>query len=245
MRKDGSRFFAQGLLTPLLGGSPGSEGYLKILRDRTEKKHAEERQELLIRELHHRVRNTLATVQAVASSTIRSARNMDEFSDAFIGRINALSQTHSLLTDDVEQAASLRELLDLQLGPYNDGSAHQVTMEGPPVHLPSELAVPISMAVHELTTNAAKYGSLSVEGGRVQVTWSFEEKDRRPVLRLEWREHNGPPVKPPTRDGFGTRLLERVLATQVNASVHSDFRPEGLFFVAEIPMGEGTGPSSS
>src|SRR5919112_5977847 len=166
VRKDGSHFFAHGLLMPLKG-SKGTQGYLKILRDRTERRRAEERQELLIRELHHRVRNTLATVQAIASSTIRSALSMEEFSEAFLARINALSQTHSLLTDDYWQAALLGELLRFQLEPYQDGSERQVVLDGPSVDVPSMLAVPLSMAIHELTTNAAKYGSLSVKGGRL------------------------------------------------------------------------------
>jgi PAS domain S-box-containing protein len=236
VRKDGSQFFAQGLLTPLRSAENGPEGYLKILRDRTERKRAEERQELLIRELHHRVRNTLATVQAVASSTMRSARSMEEFSAGFSGRINALSQTHSLLTDDYKQSAPLRDILALQLGPYKDGSSRQVEIDGPALELPSELAVPISMAVHELTTNAAKHGSLSVDGGRLAVTWRVQNQEGARVLRLQWCESNGPRVEPPTRDGFGTRLLERVLTSQVKASVHTDFRPEGLCFVAEIPL---------
>ena len=161
---------------------------------------------------------------------------MEEFSVGFLGRINSLSQTHSLLTGDYKQAASLREILTLQLGPYRDGSARQVTVEGPAVDLPSELAVPISMAVHELATNAAKYGALSVDGGELAVTWTLQNRQGEPCLHLEWRERNGPPVIPPTRGGFGTRLLERVLAAQVNGTVQSDFRPEGLCFLAVIPL---------
>ena len=115
---------------------------------------------------------------------------MEEFSVGFLGRINSLSQTHSLLTGDYKQAASLREILTLQLGPYRDGSARQVTVEGPAVDLPSELAVPISMAVHELATNAAKYGALSVDGGELAVTWTLQNRQGEPCLHLEWRERN-------------------------------------------------------
>lgn len=236
VRKDGSRFFAHGLMMPLRGGANGSQGYLKILRDQTARKRAEERQELLIRELHHRVRNTLATVQAIASSSVRSARSMEEFGEAFLGRINALSQTHSLLTDDFWQAASLRDLLAFQLKPYEDDSQRQVTLEGPPIDLPAGLAVPLSMAIHELTTNAAKHGSLSVEGGHVTVSWNVQDQGGERLLCLEWCERNGPPVTPPTREGFGSRLLERVLSTHANARVNADYRPEGLCFVAEMAL---------
>lgn len=236
LRKDGSRFFAHGLMMPLRSSGDGPEGFLKILRDRTERRRAEERQDLLIRELHHRVRNTLATVQAVAGSTIRSARSMEEFKESFLGRINALSKTHSLLTDDYWQAASLRELLAFQLQPYKDGSARQVRLDGPAIELPSELAVPVSMAIHELTTNAAKYGSLSVEGGHLVVSWTIGEGEGGRVLHLEWRERNGPPVTPPSREGFGSRLIERVLTTQASATVTIDYPPEGLCFRADIPL---------
>jgi PAS domain S-box-containing protein len=236
MRKDGSQFFAHGLLMPLKGSDRNPQGYLKILRDRTERRRGEERQELLIRELHHRVRNTLATVQAVANSTIRAARSMEDFSEAFLGRINALASTHALLTEDYWQAASLRDLLKAQLGPYQDGRALQVTLEGPTVELPSEIAVPVSMAIHELTTNAAKHGSLSVEGGHLAVTWTLTGEGGRRRVRLQWRERNGPQVAPPTREGFGTRLLERVLTTQAQAEVKVDYDPDGLTFVADIPL---------
>ena len=236
VRKDGSRFYAHGLMMPLRGDANGSPGYLKILRDQTERKRTEERQELLIRELHHRVRNTLATVQAIASSSVRSAGSMEEFSEAFLARINSLSQTHSLLTDDYWQAASLHDLLAFQLKPYEDDSQRQVTLDGPMVDVPSGLAVPLSMAIHELTTNAAKHGSLSVEGGHVAVSWNVHDEGTERLLKLEWCERNGPPVSPPTRQGFGSRLLQRVLSTQVKAVVNADYRPEGLCFVAEVSM---------
>ena len=236
LRKDGSRFYAHGLMMPLRAGANGSQGYLKILRDQTERKRADERQELLIRELHHRVRNTLATVQAIAASSVRSAGTMEEFGEAFLARINALSQTHSLLTDDYWQAASLHDLLAFQLKPYEDDSRRQVTLDGPPVDVPSVLAVPLSMAIHELTTNAAKHGSLSVEGGHVTVSWKVDEEGAERLLKLEWCERNGPPVTPPTRQGFGSRLLQRVLSTQAKAVVNADYRPDGLCFVAQVTL---------
>jgi two-component sensor histidine kinase len=161
---------------------------------------------------------------------------MEDFSEAFLGRINALARTHSLLTEDYWQAASLRDLLAAQLGPYQDGSVHQVQLTGPAVELPSEIAVPVSMAIHELTTNAAKHGSLSVEGGHLAVSWTVRSEESGRILHLEWVERNGPPVSPPTREGFGTRLLERVLTTQGHASVQVEYPPEGLHFTAEIPL---------
>jgi two-component sensor histidine kinase len=193
-----------------------------------ERRQAQAQQSLLIRELHHRVKNTLATVQAVVGATARSTSNIDEFYEAFVGRIISLANTHSLLTEAVWQTASLREILDKELAPYKDYAGERVVLEGPSVELPSEAAVPIGMAVHELTTNAAKYGALSIDTGRVAVRWTSEDDPAGLRLKLRWTEGGGPLVAPPKRQGFGSRLLHRVLATQLNAKVEMDFRPAGL-----------------
>ncbi|MCC2651339.1 MAG: hypothetical protein K0Q60_1502 [Microvirga sp.] len=193
-----------------------------------ERKQAQTQQSLLIRELHHRVKNTLATVQAVVGATARSALNIDDFYQAFVGRIISLANTHSLLTEAVWQTASLREIMEKELRPYNDVRGQRIALNGPAVELPSDAAVPIGMAIHELTTNAAKYGALSVSRGRVSVSWEAEETDEGTRLKLVWEESGGPEVSAPTRQGFGSRLLHRVLATQLNAKVDMDFRPEGL-----------------
>lgn len=193
-----------------------------------ERKQAQTQQSLLIRELHHRVKNTLATVQAVVGATARSALSIDDFYQAFVGRIISLANTHSLLTEAVWQTASLREILEKELRPYNDASAERIVFHGPEVDLPSEAAVPIGMALHELTTNAAKYGALSVPGGKVSISWKAEPAEDGTRLGLVWEERGGPVVSSPTRQGFGSRLLHRVLATQLNAKVETDFEPAGL-----------------
>ncbi|MGY2049250.1 PAS domain-containing protein [Methylobacterium sp. JK268] len=220
------------------GGLP--RRLIGVVADITDRRVAEERQTLLIRELHHRVKNTLATVQAIVGSTARTASSIESFYEAFVGRIMSLAHTHSVLTEDVWQTASLRGLLENELRPYADGAMTpqeegRITLDGPAVDLASEIAVPIGMAIHELTTNAAKYGALSGRGGRVQVSWSLEEEDR-PILRFEWRESGGPRVVPPTRQGFGSRLLQRVLSTQVQASVAIDYAPEGLRLTMLAPL---------
>jgi two-component sensor histidine kinase len=193
-----------------------------------DRKQAQTQQSLLIRELHHRVKNTLATVQAVVGATARSALSIDDFYQAFVGRIISLANTHSLLTEAVWQTASLRDIMEKELRPYNDVRGQRITLTGPAVELPSEAAVPIGMAIHELTTNAAKYGALSVSRGKVAVSWETEPAEEGTRLRLVWEESGGPEVTAPTRQGFGSRLLHRVLATQLNAKVEMDFRPEGL-----------------
>lgn len=212
-----------------------------VVADVTERRIAEERQALLIRELHHRVKNTLATVQAIVGSTARTASSIESFYEAFVGRIMSLAHTHSVLTEDTWQTASLRNLLENELRPYGDGSPDgtvggRVALAGPPVDLASDIAVPIGMAIHELTTNAAKHGALSTQDGRVTITWSVADTGTGKVLHLDWSEIDGPPVKPPTRQGFGSRLLQRVLTAQVRADIATTYQPEGFRLTMKAPL---------
>jgi two-component sensor histidine kinase len=182
------------------------------------------------------VKNTLATVQAIMSSTARSSISMDEFQQSFTSRITSLAKTHSLLADNQRQAVSFKELLHAELEPYDDGSGKRIILDGPSIMLPSELAVPMGMAIHELTTNAAKHGALAEMGSSVVVHWKIIHGDSGRKLFWEWREHDGPPVKPPTREGFGSRLLNRVLTVQTGAEVTINYQPEGLHVVAILPL---------
>ncbi len=212
-----------------------------VVADVTDRRLAEERQTLLIRELHHRVKNTLATVQAIVGSTARTATDIDSFYEAFVGRIKSLAHTHSVLTEATWQTASLTGLLVNELRPYAEvaeagGEDGRVVLEGQPIDLPSDIAVPIGMAIHELTTNAAKYGALSNRTGRVTVAWDLEPGGPAGTLRLTWRETGGPPVQPPRRQGFGSRLLQRVLITQVQAEVTTDYAPDGFSLTMRAPL---------
>ncbi|WP_430910999.1 HWE histidine kinase domain-containing protein [Methylobacterium sp. sgz302541] len=214
-----------------------------VVADVTDQRRAEERQTLLIRELHHRVKNTLATVQAIVGSTARNASSIETFYDAFVGRIMSLAHTHSVLTEDTWQTADLRGLLVNELKPYAEADEGalldaRVRLDGPPVDLTSEIAVPIGMAIHELTTNAVKYGALSARAGRLAVTWELLPRGPNGTLRFDWRESGGPPVAPPRRQGFGSRLLQRVLTTQVQAEVTTDYPPEGFRLTMLAPMPE-------
>ncbi|GJD80280.1 HWE histidine kinase domain-containing protein [Methylobacterium gregans] len=212
-----------------------------VVADVTDRRTAEERQTLLIRELHHRVKNTLATVQAIVGSTARTASSIESFYEAFVGRIKSLAHTHTVLTEDTWQTANLRDLLVNELKPYAESEAAdavdgRVVLEGPDLDLPSEMAVPVGMAIHELTTNAAKYGALSNRRGRVTVTWSLEPGEAAGILHFRWRESGGPPVQPPRRQGFGSRLLQRVLTAQVQAQVETDYAPEGFSLSMRAPL---------
>ncbi|HEY8616495.1 HWE histidine kinase domain-containing protein [Phenylobacterium sp.] len=203
--------------------------------DVTERKRAEERQRLLLNELNHRVKNTLATVQSIASQTLRSTIDGHAFRDAFESRLLALSQTHNLLTDRSWEAASLRDILMLELKPHAGGDRFRLDSDRD-VRLTPKAAVALGMAIHELATNAVKYGSLSASGGRVSVRSRVTASSVGRALVLEWIESGGPPVEKPKRRGFGGRLLEQGLAGELSGQVLLDYRPEGLFCRIELPM---------
>ena len=201
----------------------------------TERQQTAERQTLLIRELHHRVKNMLATVQALLGASARSAASVDEFYNGFSARIVSLAKTHNLLTEDYWQTASLRDMLRNELGPY-DGTGERVRLDGPVVELTADLAVPTGMAIHELTTNAVRHGALSVPQGRVAVRWDVRREADERRLRLDWTEHGGPPVVEPRRKGFGSTLLQRVLTMQCGAQIAFEFEPSGLHFRMDAPL---------
>jgi two-component sensor histidine kinase len=199
---------------------------------------AEQRQALLVRELHHRVRNTLGTVQALLGSTARSARSVEGFYRSFSARIASLAKTQTLLTEDYWQLASLREMLHHELQAFLEDEQGRIALDGPPVELSADLAVPIGMAFHELTTNAMTHGALSVPDGRVEVTWRLFSANGKRMLHLEWIETGGPPVREPQHRGFGTTLLQRVLTLQSNGSVRLTFDPAGVRFALDTPLVE-------
>jgi two-component sensor histidine kinase len=202
-------------------------------RDLTKLKQADELQRLLLNELNHRIKNTLATVQAIAASTIRASRTMDDFQQAFYGRIAALSKTHSLLTENEQRFVPLRQILKNELEIYEDGDGQRIVLPGPEVMISAHVSVSFAMAVHELTTNALKYGALSVLGGVLCVSWTLD--DTR--LLMKWDECNVPISEQPTRVGFGSQLLQRLLPQQLGASVDMNFARDGLKAEISIDIG--------
>ena len=204
--------------------------------DVTDHVRAEKSQALLVRELHHRVRNTLATVQGVMNSTARTAETIEEYQWAFSGRISSLARTHSLLTEEIQQFVSFPSLLRQEVGVYAEGDVERVVLEGPDVELPSQLAVPLGMTIHELSTNAFRHGALSRPEGRVTVTWTIVPAKEKRILTCRWVESGGPEVSPPERQGFGSMILTRVLSQQIGAKVDASYGPEGFELMAEIPL---------
>lgn len=233
-RPDGTRVPFIPYPTPLHDETGNLIGAVNMLVDITERKRAEEQQALLVRELHHRVRNTLATVQAIMGSTARSSDTIEQFKDALIGRIGALAKTHRLLTEEVG-AVTFADILHNELDAFEDGE-DRISLTGPEVYLSAQLAVSLGMAIHELTINAAKYGSLSAMGGKIAVTWSVTIEATRRRLDFDWVESGGPPVSSPKRQGFGVRLLEYVLPGQIQAKATIDYRPEGVQMRCSVPM---------
>lgn len=199
---------------------------IELRHEIVRRKHAEAQQAVLIGELHHRVKNTLAVVQSLISMSLRNADNFETFGNSITARIASLARTHTLLVDRQWHAVSLRELLISEYGPYAEGD--RIALEGPEVPLPAQIAVGLGMALHELITNAIKYGSLSVPEGRVSLTWATHRGEDGTRLVLEWVESGGPPVSPPTHRGFGTVLLERLLGSQLEGRIDTDFAPDGL-----------------
>lgn len=188
-----------------------------------ERARAEQHQLLLINELNHRVKNTLASVQGIAFQTLRGEVSLTEARARFEARLMALSGAHNLLTEENWGGASLERVVRDSIE-HLAGEAGRFDVEGEPLRLAPRAALALAMALHELGTNAAKYGALSAEGGRVAIAWT-QEGDR---LSLEWRESGGPPVAAPARRGFGSRLIERGLAADLGGTASLHFDPEGL-----------------
>ena len=233
-RKDGSTYMVEWLITPVREADGRITHWVSAQRDVTDRRAFEDRQALMVRELHHRVKNTLATVQAVLNATMRSSVTMAEFGRSFTGRIVSLARTHALITEDQAQIASFEGLLRAELDPYNEHG--RITLRGPAVTLPSELAVPMGMALHELTSNALRHGALAHPDGRVTVTWAVDDGTQAPHLAFVWNEHDGPPPPLPTREGFGMRLINRILAAQTGAKVDIASDADGLRISIDVPL---------
>jgi two-component sensor histidine kinase/DNA-binding response OmpR family regulator len=199
--------------------------------DITERKEAEERQLLLAREVDHRARNVLAVVQAIVRLT--RAGTPEAYVTAVEGRIRALAQAHTLLSRSRWQGADVVRLIGEELAPYSSGTGPKVQMSGPSVFLAPDRAQILALAVHELATNSAKYGALSSGGGALTVTWEVEER----ALTLRWHEKGGPPVEPPTKLGFGTKIMGAMIKQQIGGEVVMDWRPDGLHCALTIPSG--------
>ena len=211
---------------------PLGDGMGVVFRDMTDRKRAEEQRDLLINELEHRVKNTLTTVQSIASQSFRAAGIAPEALRAFDARLIALGNVHGVLTKQSWDAADLHDVVWAALHPHSAPDRDRFTVEGPNVQVGPKCAVAFSMAVHELATNAIKYGALSADSGHVEIAWSAAD-DR---FHWQWRERGGPPVTVPERTGFGSRMIERALALQLSGTATIDYPPAGLVCTIDAPL---------
>ncbi len=238
-RKDGSLVEVVLCVAPLLDRDGRLTGYATITHDITERKAQEKTRQLLLNELNHRVKNTLAMVQSIARLSLRDAKNPEDFAKSFNGRILALAGAHDVLTASSWHGADIASLVrdQLILGDTND---HRFSCSGPSLNLDPQTTVALSLALHELGTNANKYGALSVASGNVSLRW--EKAESGETLQLQWRESGGPPVTEPTRRGFGTFIIEQSLSG-LDGEANIRFEPAGVVCDISLPIRKAKHPT--
>jgi PAS domain S-box-containing protein len=242
IRKDGRVIWLSVRSSPVRTDDGHLLYVVRVVQDITERKASERRQKLLIDELNHRVKNTLATVQSLASQTVCAAPTPASFRERFESRLIALSKAHDQLTVHHWESADLRELLSGSLAPYTGAGSERIVLRGEDIVLRPRAVLTLAMAFHELTTNAAKYGALSVAGGRIEIRWQpvRGENDSRPMLRIDWIEQGGPVVAEPQQCGFGSKLIEGSIAAELGGSARLAFEPTGFCCAIAIPLEAAT-----
>lgn len=237
------RVFLDFIYQPIMDDAGAVAGILVEGHDVTEQTVAAEHRQLLLNELNHRVKNTLATVQSVAHQTLSRAESLAEARAQLTARILALSNAHNVLTRGSWRGARLEEIVSEALRPHDDLQHSRISISGSAVWLDARPALALAMALHELATNAVKYGALSNDVGQVSISWTEEGGGS---VRLEWRERGGPPVRSPGRRGFGTRLLQSGLAHELGGGAEISFAAAGVVAVLRLPIGgakiEGDAP---
>ncbi|TSD90770.1 PAS domain-containing protein [Mycobacterium sp. KBS0706] len=210
-----------------------SRSMLVSIVDASKSRQREAESELLVGELRHRIKNLLAMIQALAQQTMTEGRSAEQYRDDFLGRFRSLAAAQDLAFGG-EGETGLRSLVEQTIQPFA-GKGKVVIEPGPAVGLARSQIVPISLILHELATNALKYGALSAPEGRVQIGWRIE-RDSAPRLRVHWQEHDGPPVTPPATTGFGTRLIEFAASRELGGRVELDYQPSGLTVEILLPI---------
>jgi two-component sensor histidine kinase/DNA-binding NarL/FixJ family response regulator len=201
--------------------------------DAKEREAADKLQKLILGELHHRIKNTLATVSAIASQSLRAATSIEHGQKAIEGRLLALGRAHDLLMQVSWANASLTHTFSGATEPYDSRGARRFHFNGPDIRITSGAAIALAMTFNELCTNTTKFGALSIPAGRVEIAWTIEQEKQR--LRLTWTERGGPAVKPPTRRSFGTRMMES-LGQQLNGQVQLAYEPSGFIYSLDVPL---------
>ena len=222
---------------PIKDGTGAITRWIGTNTDINDRKAAEAQQQLLARELEQRMKNTIAMVGAIANQTFRTAATKEDARTIFDARLRALNQAHDVLIASSWASAPMSVVVDGALGPYRTGEA-RIHAKGPAVDLSAKQALSLSLALHELATNATKYGALSIPGGTIDVTWDWTPLEAIPMLRFAWRESGGPPVSAPSRRGFGSRLIESTLSSDFETSVKVDYLPAGVVCSFETKLSD-------
>jgi two-component sensor histidine kinase len=225
----------EGSMGVVLAGTDGV-GVMITIIDVTVIARAEERQHLLLAELQHRVRNTLGVVRSIARRSAETSTSVEDYASHLDGRLNAFARTQAMVTRDPEGGVDLEYLVVEELLGYNAREGEQLRVSGPPVRFQPKAAETFALAIHELATNAIKYGALSQPSGRVDVSWCVDDARDPTRLIFDWQERGGPDVAPPRRKGFGTELLERTMAFELKAESTLTFDASGFRCIIAIPL---------
>ncbi len=201
--------------------------------DARERAAADKLQKLILEELHHRIKNTLATVSAIASQSLRNVAGAEHAQHAIEGRLLALGRAHDLLLQARWSSADLKKIVRGATEAFDDPDAAKFSIAGPDIRIASGAVIAIAMTLNELCTNTTKFGALSVSSGRVDIAWAVDDTAQR--LRLTWTERNGPAVEPPARQSFGTRLIE-TLGRQLKGNVRLSYEPTGFVYAFDVPL---------
>ncbi|MCJ2125754.1 PAS domain S-box protein [Methylobacterium sp. J-077] len=234
-RGDGAEAWIDIVAVPVLGPDGSVTGAVAAISDIDARKRAEEQRDLLNGELSHRMKNLLAMVQAIAANTLRGATDIDVTKEVLAERLITLGKAHDLLLGGAAEHAAIEPVIRGAVGLQDDGSS-RVRYGGPSVEIGGKAALALALMVHELATNAAKYGALSTPEGRVDIDWTLSGEETKPTLTVSWRESGGVPVVPPSRKGFGTRLIERGLVGAVDGKVALSYPTDGVRCVVEAPL---------
>ncbi|MBA3512741.1 HWE histidine kinase domain-containing protein [Sphingomonas sp.] len=243
-RKDGSEFWAALFISPVRDEKSGDViQHFASFIDLTRHKEEQVQSRMLIDELNHRVKNTLTTVQSIVAQALRNATDPEIIQEAIESRLFALSRSHDLLTRENWESAGLHDVVRPALEPFGiaKGRAERIRIEGENVRFSPKAALALGIAFHELATNAAKYGAFSGETGCVRVEWTIKPAPEGDRLVLRWTEENGPPVRPSSKKGFGSRVIERGLALELGGTTQLDFRPDGVVCTIDIPAPQPAG----
>jgi PAS domain S-box-containing protein len=240
-RKDGTEFWASVFVSPVRDKNGELLQYFVSFVDLTKHKLAQAHSNMLIDELNHRVKNTLATVQSIVWQALRKSTDAKIIGESVQGRLSALSRSHDLLTREKWASAGLRDIVMDALEPFGVAGdlAERVVIRGENIHLSPKVTLALGIAFNELATNAMKYGAFSNEIGSIEISWTVVRSSDGDRLRLNWKEQAGTPVAPPLRKGFGLQVIERGLAQELEGSVSLDFQPTGLIFTLDFSASRG------